>query len=165
MTIQVANNWLLNEFSKFYLRDNLNLIIDSINKESFIDKLSNFVNENKTYAEDQIRKNNPDQADILINELSSLNYVDLQVTYALFYDQIDPIPKIVLEPNPEGTLYTSWLNSEMNILFQHAMTIFNGGLDPLSQTYNIEKEFVMKSMNEMRSSLDKIENIINGLVK
>lgn len=165
MTIQTANTWLLDEFSKFYLRDTLGVIIDSINKDNFIEQLSNFVTTNKTYAEDEIRKNNPAEADRLINELNSLNYEILKSTYITLYDQADPIPDIKLEPNPEGTLYTSWLNSEMNILFQHAMTIFNGGLDPLSQTYNIEKEFVMKSMTEMRSSLDKIENIINGLVK
>lgn len=51
MSIQTANTWLLNEFYKFYLKDTLNVIIDSINKDNFVETLSDFVTANKTYTD------------------------------------------------------------------------------------------------------------------
>lgn len=163
MTIHTANFWLINNFRKFYLSDNLFLIIGSINKENFIQELSDFVDANKEFAEAEITKNNPNQAEVLIQELTSLNYVTLQKIYSDFYDRSDPLTPVILKRNDDGLRYLGYVNVEYNGLLECATPIFNGSSYAYSEALSDNKSDSLKSINEIRNILAKIENIINGL--
>ncbi len=165
MTIQTANSWLLNEFTRFYLSEKLTPILSTITINNFIEMLSGFVTTNKEYAEAEITKYNPDQAEALITELNNLKYISLQETYVTLYNQADPVPSVILTPNVDGQLYIGRVNSDINVLTEHAIKIFKGGMNAMSESFNIEKNAVLKSTSEIKSSLEKIEKIVNGLLK
>lgn len=165
MTIQTANTWLLNEFSKFYLRDTLSVIIDSINKDNFVVKLSEFVTANKTYAEEQIILNNPTQADILINELNSLNYELLKSTYITLYDQVDPVIPNIIPMNSIGIEYMEWLQADVNTLKRYAPDIFAGGLDANKDS---TKEYIqagLKSLSELQDDINVLKTALESITK
>lgn len=161
MSIQKANTWLLNEFSKFYLRDTLNVIIDSINKDNFVEKLSDFVTANKTYAEEQIRQNNPtEQADILINELNSLNYELLKSTYITLYDQVEPN---VIPINPIGIEYMEWLQADLNTLKRYAPDIFAGGKDANQDITKTYIQAALKSLSELQDDVNVLKTALEAI--
>lgn len=165
MTMQTANIWLLNEFSKFYLRDTLSVIIDSINKDNFVVKLSEFVTANKTYAEEQIRLNNPTQADILINELNSLNYELLKSTYITLYDQVDPVILNIIPMNPIGIEYMEWLQADVNTLKRYAPDIFGGGLDANKDSTKAYIQAGLKSLSELQDDINVLKTALESITK
>lgn len=163
MTMQTANTWLLNEFSKFYLRDTLSVIIDSINKDNFVVKLSEFVTANKTYVEEQIILNNPTQADILINELNSLNYELLKSTYITLYDQVDPVIPNIIPMNSIGIEYMEWLQADVNTLKRYAPDIFAGGLDVNKDTTKAYIQAGLKSLSELQDDINVLKTALEQI--
>ena len=161
MSIQTANTWLLNEFSKFYLRDTLNVIIDSINKDNFVEKLSDFVTANKTFAEEQIRQNNPtEQADISINELNSLNYELLKSTYITLYDQVEPN---LIPINPIGIEYMEWLQADVNTLKRYAPDVFAGGKDANEDSTKAYIQAALKSLSELQDDVNVLKTALEAI--
>lgn len=160
MTIQTANTWLLNEFSKFYLRDALSAIIYSINKDNFVETVSDFVTANKTYAEEQIRLNNPSEADFLIGQLNALNYEMLKSTYIELYDQVLPN---ILHLNPIGIEYMEWLQADVNTLKRYAPDIFNGGGDASKDDVRVNIKAALKAISELEEDINILKTELSKI--
>jgi len=164
-TKETAQLWLLGEFSKFYLSDKLKLIIDSLNEENFVSELSDFVTQNKTFAEKEIQKNNPDTADVLIKELSSLNYDMLKVTYFTLYNQPEPYVPNILPINPNGIEYMNWLSSDVVTLREYAPAIFAGGMDLNSDNTQKMLTAALKALGEINDDITNLKSILEEINK
>lgn len=158
-----AKNWLLSEFTRFYLSEKLFFIVDSLTEENFITELSNFVTQNKDFAEIEIQKNNPDIADRLITELNSLNYEMLKETYFILYNQPDPVTPNIIPQNPEGIKYMEWLNADCSTLRTYAPDIFAGGLDLNLQTTQIKIKAALDALIEIEDDVNKLKTILTNL--
>ena len=153
---QNAKIWLLGQFSKFYLIDKLNPLVEFLTEENFVTEISNFVTQNKAFAEEQINKNNPDQASVLIAELNSLNYELMKATYVTLYDQVDPLPAKIIPLNPDGKKYLAWLSSDVKNFGDYGPIIFEGGLD-------LNNPQTMVMINASLDALPEIQHHITNL--
>lgn len=160
---QNAKIWLLGQFSKFYLIEKLNPLVESLTEENFVTELSNFVVQNKDFAEAEIRKNNPDIADTVIAELNSLNYVMLKDKYFMIYNQPDPIIPDILPENPEGAKYLNWLNADCSTLRNYAPDIFAGGLDLNLDATKIKVQAALDAIAEIQDDITTLKTILNNL--
>lgn len=161
MTIQIANTWLLNEFSKFYLRDALSAIIYSINKGNFVVEISGFVTVNKSYAEEQIKLNVPgEQGDILVTQLNTLNYEMLKSTYIELYDQVLPN---ILPMNPIGIEYMEWLQADVNTLKRYAPDIFAGKLDANEDSTKAYIQAALKAISEVQDDINILKTELSKI--
>jgi len=160
MTVQAANNWLLNEFSKFYLRDRLNLIIDSIDKTNFVQKLSEFISLNKVYAEDEIKMNFPSESANLIEQLNSLNYELLNKSYNALYDKVAPV---IIPRNVVAIQLVDELSSNAVTFKNFSTDIFWGGLD--STNVNTRSNIVgaLDCLTKIKDKAESLIKILKGL--
>lgn len=160
---QNAKIWLLGQFSKFYLIEKLNPLVDLLTEENFVTELSNFVTQNKDFAEAEIRKNNPDIADRLIAELNSLNYSMLKDTYFMIYNEPMPIPPNYIPENPEGVKYLNWLNGDCSQLRTYAPDIFAGGMDLNLDTTKVKIQAALEAIAEIQDDITNLKTILNNL--
>lgn len=158
-----AKSWLLSEFTRFYLSEKLSLVVDSLTEENFVTDLTAFVTQNKTFAEKEIRKNNPDAADMLIQELGSLNYDMLKETYFILYNQPDPVVPNIIPINPTGIEYMNWLSSDVVTLREYAPAIFAGGLDLNNDNTKKMLEAALKALSEINDDITNLKTILEEI--
>lgn len=160
---QNAKMWLLGQFSKFYLIDKLNPLVESLTEENFVTELSNFVVQNKDFAEAEIRKNNPDIADTVIAELNSLNYVMLKDTYFMIYNQPVPIPPNYIPQNFEGQKLNEWLRGNVNVFNLQSNDIFAGGLDLNLTSTKMKIQASFDALTSIQNNINDLKAILEAI--
>lgn len=160
---QNAKIWLLGQFSKFYLIEKLNPLVDLLTEENFVTELSNFVTQNKDFAEAEIRKNNPDIADRLIAELNSLNYAMLKDTYFMIYNEPAPIPPNYIPQNFEGQKFNEWLRGNVNVFNLQSSDIFAGGMDLNLDTTKARIQASFNALESIQNNINDLKTILNNL--
>ena len=150
-----AKAWIEIEFTPFYLRDKVYLILDSLNENNFVSSLSDFVNDNKSFAEEEIKKNHtPEEAEQLIVRLSGLNYEFMKNTYFTLYNTSTPN---ILSMNTLGIEYMEWLQADVNTLKRYAPDIFAGGLDLNKDTTKLIIQAALKAISELQEDIDMLK--------
>jgi hypothetical protein len=163
MSKEQAKTWIVTEFAQFYLNEQISLIVDSLTEKNFVTDLTAFVTQNKTFAEEEIRKNNPDAADMLIQELGSLNYDMLKETYFILYNQPDPVVPNIIPMNPTGIEYINWLSSDISTLRQYAPDIFAGGLNLNNDNTKTMLEAALKALSEINDDITNLKTILEEI--
>lgn len=165
MTKQVAESWLLSEFTKFYLSEKLTPLVDLLTEQNFITEMSDFVTENKDFAETEIRNHNPDNADALIAQLNSLNYEMLKQDYFTLYNQQDPVVPNLIPQNPQGTKYMEWLNADCSTLRNYAPDIFAGGMDLNLDNTKVKIQASLDAIAEIQDDITNLKTILETINK
>lgn len=163
MSKEQAKTWIVTDFAQFYLSEKLSLVVDFLTEENFVTDFTAFITQNKTFAEEEIRKNNPDDADKLIQKLGTLDYDMLKETYFRLYNQPDPVVPIIIPMNPTGIEYINWLSSDISTLRQYAPDIFAGGLNLNNDNTKTMLEAALKALIEINDDITNLKTILEEI--
>lgn len=165
MSQQTAKIWILDQFTKFYLSEKLTIVINSLTEENFVTTMSNFVKENKVYAEKEILSNNPENADALIALLNSLNYTMLQQDYFTLYNQKDPVVPNIIPQNPDVNIYLGWFKADYNNFMDYYTYIFSGKADLNDDADKIKISGAYKTLDQLQDDITKLKEFLEIINK
>lgn len=163
MSKEQAKTWIVTDFAQFYLSEKLSLVVDFLTEKNFVTDFTAFITQNKTFAEEEIRKNNPDDADKLIQKLGTLDYDMLKETYFRLYNQPDPVVPNIIPMNPTGIEYINWLSSDISTLRQYAPDIFAGGLNLNNDNTKTMLEAALKALIEINDDITNLKTILEEI--